>query len=1250
MQKIILLLTLIFSTFYSFSQAPKADFTATPLEICVGESITFTSTSTPGGAPITKYDWDFGDGSAGNSAVSNHIYTVPGTYTVILTVTDQNQIADPEVKVNFVVVHGKPKADFSIAASGCTLPVSASFTNLSNAGGTYTSKWDFGNGQTSTEQNPTAISYSTANSFTVSLQIENTTTGCKADTTITFTTSDFSAKFTVVDSVCVGSSVTMIDNSSVGANKWSWTSGAGSSSSAQNPSFTYNQAGTVTITLVAQNTTSGCSSTVTHDLVVVPKPTVDFTTTPSSGCIPLTVEYKNNTNSASSFTWDLGDGSPIFNGQTPPSHVYSTNGIFNVKLTATGVHGCVGSLIQVVRTSPVNANFIADSTSGCSPLAVQFTDLSIIPNPSSDPIVSWEWTFGNNATSTAQTPSSQVYTTGVYTVSLKITTKNGCTDTETKTKYIEVGKVDTVLFTYTPKTICAKSTVTFTNHSVVSAATNPNDIIYDWDFGDGGAHSALKDPTYSYPIDTGYFNVTLKVTFRGCHKSLKIDSAVYVNPPISKFAPSQTTFCNVPSFPVNVPVSDMAKIGRKNDDIKMIWRWGTVANDSTVISDHSYNSSSFDGNSSFNYPDYGTYDIKQVVYNYRTGCKDSTTQTITISKVDASFTLSTDSICKKGLVSATGSASTPAPATIVTYSYDMGNTPNAIFSQNVTNHRYNSASTYIVTFTATDGYGCIGTATKPVTVLEDPLAVISTPSGACAPIDLVFANVSTPQFNGYPTFASFEWTLPDGTQQTTTSLNETTHFLSPTPGNFAYKVMLVATDGFGCVSQQDTVIINVTLPTPKFTVDSVVCNKVSFTAANNTTSYEPTTYNWYLDNSTTAIDNTSNLSYTFNDHSQTTNTSHKLTMYATDHNGCVDSISKVVKVSIPTAQFAYHFTGANLSNDHEATCPPVFGEFTNQTSSYGTYSSVWEFGDGKSSTLKDPHNTFVFAGVYSGKLTITDQFGCKDDTIAFEYLKIGGPSIDPLEVAIGTVCDNLFLFDTINGKSVDHLLWDLGDGTTSTVSPVQHDYHLGGEYNPILTIYDDHNCAVPYPLTVLSLKDELSAYFVATPQETESGKPVVFDDQSKHDAPIVTWQWDFKDFDNTTTVSYTDVNPSMTYYEPYVYQVVLNVTDANGCKSTYTSPVHVTGDFKLPNVITPNGDGLNDQFEFYHDLFNSYSVTILNRWDNVVYEKENTKGIVIWDGTNKNHEQCTEGVYYYVIKGELKDGSPFDKVGFITKL
>ena len=1262
MQKLVYSIFVLFICFIGYSQTnPTAQFTANPLTICVGENVTFTSTSTAGSSPINEWSWDFGDGSPfGTTEISTHAYSQPGTYTVILVVKDQNHVADPEVKLDYINVIENPTSNFTINANSCLLPVVATFNNQSSSGSNYTYDWNFGNTQTSTSQSPIPVTYSNAGNYTISLKVTNTTNNCHSSISKTINVSNFQADFIANDSICAGSTLNLTDKTTLGVNDWSWSSDNGLSSTNQNPSFFYSTAGTYTISLTAKNTVSGCSSIKTKQLVVVPKPVPSFTVTPSSGCIPLIVSFSNTSPNGTNFIWDFGDGSQNFLGTTPPNHTYSTNGSFNVSLTSKGVLGCLGTTtnLNAIQTTPTIASFGASLTEGCSPLTVQFNDLSSPSNPVSDPITSWLWAFGDGTTSTLKTPPSKVYTTGLYSISLTVTTQKGCIDSESKTNYIQVGDITSVDFTNTPIIQCAKSSVDFTNQSVITALYNPGEVTYDWDFGDGGAHLTQKDPTYSFPVDTGYFNVKLTVKFRGCIKFKTIDNAVFIKSPISVFSPAQSVYCNPTSFPVNVAVTDISKIGQKGDDIKMIWKWGDPLKSTKTLASNSYDYSTYSGSSSFNYLTYGSYTIWQVIHNYTTGCVDSTSNTVSISKVDAAFSLSNDSICKNNIVIMTGNATTPAPGSIVNYSYSMGDPINGATSGNgipTAQYQYTTSGNYTIILTATDSYGCTNTSTLPIKSLALPLPQISFPSNICGPALVTFTNTSTKIGNGYPDLTQFDWTMPRGSgHQITNDINTTTQFNFASAGNFHDSISLVATDGFGCVSLPTKEYINMSLPSPSFTVQNVICNGIPVTSTNTTIGNN--SYKWYVDyqnNSSPIYSTNQNTNFSFNESANTLNNNkiHTLKLVVTDQNGCKDSINQSIAVSIPKADFDYLFTGANMSSLNKATCPPVFADLTNQSSAFNTsFNSNWIFGDGKTSNLKSPHNTYVFAKNYTATLKITDQYGCIDDTTLIDYLTIGGPSTDINFYSTGTICDNLYFFDTLNSKSIDHLIWDFGDGTTATTSSVEHDYPLADSYAPKLTIYDSQNCSVEYLLNAFTLQNEIKAYFTYTPKPGKTEESITFDDQSVFNKPIVSWFWEFGDFDTTTLLNNTDANTSFTYDFPYIYQASLTVTDANGCLSKYTTPIHIKGDFKIANVFTPNNDGVNDTFKFFHDIFKNYDITILNRWDNVVYEKSNASGIIIWDGSNQNKEQCTEGVYFYIVNGLLMDGTPFEKVGFVTKI
>ena len=150
-------------------------------------------------------------------------------------------------------------------------------------------------------------------------------------------------------------------------------------------------------------------------------------------------------------------------------------------------------------TNPLpGANFIATPTNGTAPLTVQFTDTS------TNSPTSWNWTFGDGGTSTAQNPSYTYTTPGIYTVTLNATNAGGSKIT-TKTGFITVLLLSPPVanFTATPTSGTAPLTVQFTDESTNSPTS------WNWTFGDGGT-STLQNPTHTY-TSTWPYNVGLTV-------------------------------------------------------------------------------------------------------------------------------------------------------------------------------------------------------------------------------------------------------------------------------------------------------------------------------------------------------------------------------------------------------------------------------------------------------------------------------------------------------------------------------------------------------------------------------------------------------------------------------------------------------------------------------------------------------------------------------------------------------------------
>ena len=1058
-----LLIYVFLGCFALNAQVPTAQFSASSLIVCVGENVQFTDLSTANGSPISVWTYNFGDGNSSNSQNPAHAYSLPGTYTVNLVVTASNGQADAEVKPSYITVNPLPTSDFTVGTNGCSLPVGVTFTNTSISGISY--EWDFGNGQISTQQNPATVNYSTAGTYAVML-VSTNSFGCNDTTIQNIVISSFQAGIDAPLTVCAGSPVTISDLSTVGADQWTWSfPGANIAGSAtQNNMISYAAPGTYSISLTAQNTVAGCNDNVSVSIDVLPIPVPNLVTDITSGCAPLNVAFTSTGDTGVSYLWDFGDGQT--STMENPAHTYTSDGSFTVTLSVTDANGCVGviTMPNYVNTQAPTGNITADTMSGCAPLTVQLG--SNVSSPL-DPIVSWVWDFGDGTTFSGEFPPSHVYAVGSFDVSLTVTTAGGCSAAITAPALIQTGQIDLVDFIWDIPIACVNVPIQFTDLSVISVPHDPSEVNYFWDFGDGGT-STLPNPEYEYSNDTGYFDLQLVIDFRGCRDTMIYTNAIYIFAPVSIFAPSQTLFCNPASFPVTVAVTDNSIIGILSDDADMTWDWG----DGTQTF---YDDPDFDdpdqGSTSHDYSTYGSYTIEQLIHNYTTGCVDSSTATVNISQTIASLITDVDSVCLGYPLTFTStSTSTDAFGTFIWEPGDGG-----LVSGNPVPYVYGASGNYTISLTATNLLGCADSVDLSfVTALDPPLAGITASDLAgCAPLTVTYGNTSAIQGNGVPLESYLFQFIDDGTSATTndvtTTVDHTFNFVG------SYSTFLMATDEFGCVSAPAFINVSITVPTADFGVNHVICNGESVNANNTSFGVAPMTYQWFLDGA--PVVTTEDYSVTFNEQYNPSQSEviHQIMLVTTDANGCADTISKNIHVSTPHADLTYVLDGAETNADGDFVCPPVFVDFTDASISYGSITNyTWSFGDGNASTLQSPSNTYIFPGTYSATMSITNEYGCTSDTALIDFLTIYGPSADPSWTELLNACGLTVNLDVGPTQNVTGILWNLDDGTSvSGGNTLTHLYDQIGTYNPTVTVNDDNNCQIVYPLGPFILNQPL---------------------------------------------------------------------------------------------------------------------------------------------------------------------------------
>ncbi|MFZ5979687.1 MAG: PKD domain-containing protein, partial [Candidatus Zixiibacteriota bacterium] len=341
-----------------------------------------------------------------------------------------------------------PLADFSADPTEACVPFKVIFHDLST--GEITSWfWDFGNGRTSTDQNPRHY-YVDPGIYTVSLTVTGPG-GSDTETKQAYIivkdrlTAAFSATPT---SGGAPLSVAFSDQSS-DATSWNWDFGDGVISTLQNPNHNYTSEGVYIVTLTAANE---CGSDTATGVIAVRDPELppvaDFMAHPTSGCYPFKVFFTDlSAGTITSWAWDFGDG--FTSTSRNPYHLYRGAGVYSVTLTVTGPTGSdieIKRAFITVRDVPTS-DFSVSSDAGVAPLTVQFFDLS----NDADYLV---WRFGDGDTSMTQNPSHTYLNPGIYTAYQIAVNECGRDSTSIEIEVTEPNIPPVADFNYEPSPFC----------------------------------------------------------------------------------------------------------------------------------------------------------------------------------------------------------------------------------------------------------------------------------------------------------------------------------------------------------------------------------------------------------------------------------------------------------------------------------------------------------------------------------------------------------------------------------------------------------------------------------------------------------------------------------------------------------------------------------------------------------------------------------------------------------------------------
>ena len=416
---------------------------------------------------------------------------------------------------------------------------------------------------------------------------------------------------------------------------------------------------------------------------------------------------------------------------------------------------------------------------------------------------------------------------------------------------------------------------------------------------------------------------------------------------------------------------------------------------------------------------------------------------------------------------------------------------------------------------------------------------------------------------------------------------------------------VIVTDNSGCIDSSTFIITEPQVFTASLTGNNLLCNNDN--SGSITTSINGGTLPYaILWNTGATTNNISSLSIG--------------TYYVdiTDNNGCVTS-DTIILIEPPLLNDSIMAIDVLCNSDATGNI--------NLFPYGGTpgYTYLWNTG------AFSQNLTNITAGIYF--VTITDSNNCTvtdtttiNEPIALSYSSITNPT-----------CKNTCLGDVLltysGGTSPYQLIWNTGDSNITFLDSLCND-------NYFFTLTDSNNCMLSDTIQI-NLLSQINANFTFSPDSGVIPVQVSFTDNSS--GGIVGWSWNFGD-NNSSTMQ----NPINTYTNEGLYAVTLIVTDSLGCTDTITIEITVLPESSIviPNVFTPNGDGINDFFTVKSGFLKSIEGAIYNRWGQLLYQWNNLKGS--WDGRTLSGTKVPDGIYFYIITIEDLKGKETLFKGTIT--
>lgn len=938
-------------------------------------------------------------------------------------------------------------------------------------------------------------------------------------------------------------------------------------------------------------------------------------------CNGKSVQFTNPGSTNITYYWNFGDPTTLADTSLLGSPIYTfpDTGTYRVKLIIERGKPCLDSGYVYVRVyDPLQIR--PTYTPACQGNAILFKDSSVSLY---NDINSWKWKFTTADSALTKNASYTFQNAGNFKVSLFIGTAKGClVQKDTLVAVSSKPKAD-----FTSGNLCFRHNTLFTDASTISIGTITK---YYWNFGDGGVDS-IKNPTHLYNVFDSFSVQHIVASNSGCKdtitKKVKMDDTVklsYTTAPQQLCVGTVVTFTNTSTggnttgfrwiinnaAPVANLTSTTATFNSPGTYPVLLISTNRCGNDTlrssvTISSNPTVNLGpdvQVCNKSTKTISVVGTFDSIRwntnettsainidgrktpiIVTVYKGTCAGKDTINASVQTITPNFT--NNYLCFNKPVTF-NNTSTVNSGTLTTFDWNYGDGNTDLNIKNPT-HTYTAFNNYPVQLIATSDIGCKDTLRR--TILMDTVQHVDFTTAetvSCQRKQVQFVDLTTGGVNNQNI-----WNIESAVLNTKNAIHT---FL----GTGTYPVKLTVTNR----CYKDSLTKSITIrPRPNLDLgrDTTLCKSQTTVLTVNKSLYDSIRWINGSTASNVTVDGTIN--------------PYKINVYL-DGCGAEDTINIIAQ------KFTLGFNNTFIC----LRTPVVFNNTS--TINSGTITNYnWNFGDGTTSTSKDPSHSYFVFGPKNIELIGKSGAGCfdtlnttlnMDDTVLLKVNPI--PSDDCIHSTAQYANESTGGFNTTYS-------WTLNGASSKTDSVASYTFNNAGQQSIKLT--SDNRCGqdsavfkfTVKPLPTVSLDDNI----VMCPDEIRTI-------EATGDFDSVFWSTG-----STTNPTDIDGNISPVIFTGY----------KTGCKTFDSIQVTLNCDVFSPNGFSPNNDNLNDYFNLIPKNILTYNLRVYDRWGELIFETSDfNKG---WDGTYKG-QPCLVDSYVYYASGIKKDHTAFSIKGTIV--